>query len=124
MNSNSRFILTSKLPLSMMKASMGAKGKEEVLSKEGILGRFRSNGDSEKQPHRGELPKDVAQGLVEQFSSLRGQDLSGFTCSQERSKQTGAKYDIAVYDAAGELCYEGRKFGGSQGISFWKPGAK
>lgn len=104
--------------------SKGTKGKEEVLSKEGILGRFRSNGGGEKEAHRGQLPKDVAEGLVQQFSSLQGQDLSGFTCTQERSKQNGAKYDIAVYNAAGELCYEGRKFGGSQGISFWKPGAK
>ncbi|HEU0072613.1 MAG TPA: hypothetical protein VFS30_01245 [Dehalococcoidia bacterium] len=69
------------------------------------------------------LPKDVAVSLKEQFSSLAGQDLSGYTCAQERSNQKGAKHDLHIYDASGELRYEGRRFDGAQGISFWKPGA-
>ena len=81
------------------------------------------NGDGAKSD-QGSLPKDVAVALVEQFSSLRGQDLSGFTCKQQKSSQTGAKYDLHIYDASGELKYEGRQFSGSQSASFWKPGAQ
>jgi hypothetical protein len=68
------------------------------------------------------LPKEVAASLKAQFSSLAGQDLSAYTCEQERSAQTGAKFDIHIYDESGALRYEGRNFG-SQGFSFWKPGA-
>ena len=94
-----------------------------MLSKTGILSRFKANGgDAAKVAHRSSLPKDVAQSLVEQFSSLVGQDLSGYTCETVRSKQTGAKHDLHIYDWSGALRYEGRRFSGSQGISFWKPG--
>jgi hypothetical protein len=81
------------------------------------------NGGGDSKSHRSALPKDVAVSLVGQFSSLRGQDLSGFTCEQRKSTQTGAKTDISIYDATGVLRYEGRSFGGSQGSSFWKPNA-
>jgi hypothetical protein len=95
-----------------------------MLSKEGLLSRFKSGAGSGTKDHRAALPKDVAQSLVQQFSSLAGQDLSGFTCEQERSKQSGAKHDLRIYDASGALRYEGRRFSGSQGISFWKAGSQ
>jgi hypothetical protein len=63
----------------------------------------------------------MATALVQQFSSLVGKDLNSYTYEQRPSNQPGAKFDISVYDAGGALCYEGRKFNGSQGISFWKP---
>jgi hypothetical protein len=93
-----------------------------MLSKEGILGKFRGGAGQDSKSHRSSLPKEIAASLREQFSSLAGQDLDGYTCEQERSHQKGAKNDIRIYDAAGELRYEGRSFGGSAGISFWKPG--
>jgi hypothetical protein len=79
-------------------------------------------GDSKAQ--RSSLPKEMAASLAEQFSSLHGQDLGGFTYEQRRSAQTGARFDISIYDAAGALRYEGRKFDGAQSISFWKPEAE
>ncbi len=94
-----------------------------MLNKEGILSRFKIGPSGESKAHRDALPKDVLTSLKEQFSSLAGQDLSGFTCEQERSHQKGAKHDLHIYDASGQLCYEGRRFGGSEGISLWKPGA-
>jgi hypothetical protein len=83
---------------------------------------FKMSTKGEAKSQQEQLPKDVAVSLKEQFSSLAGQDLSGYTCIQERSSQKGAKHDLHIYDAAGELRYEGRSFGGSMGISFWKPG--
>lgn len=94
-----------------------------MLSKEGILGKFRGGAAQDSKSHRSSLPKDVAVSLRQQFSSLAGQDLDGYTFEQERSKQKGAKHDLRIFDAAGELRYEGRSFGGSAGFSFWKPGA-
>ena len=76
---------------------------------------------NEPKSDRTAITKDVATALVQQFSSLIGKDLHGYTYEQRPSSQPGAKSDISVYDASGALCYEGRKFGGSQGISFWKP---
>lgn len=84
---------------------------------------FKMSTKDEAKSHHDPLSKDVAASLREQFSSLAGQDLSGYTCAQVRSNQKGAKHDLHIYDASGELRYEGRSFGGSLGISFWKPGA-
>lgn len=94
-----------------------------ILSREGILSRFKLGADSESKSGRKALSREVVTSLVDQFPSLAGQDLSGYTCEQERSKQNGAQYDIHVYDATGTLRYEGRKFDRSQGVSFWKPGS-
>lgn len=82
--------------------------------------RFGIGGGSEAKAQRMSLPKDIATALAQQFSSLHGQDLSGFTYEQRKSSQAGAKHDLAIYDADGVLRYEGRSFGGSQSASFWK----
>jgi hypothetical protein len=94
-----------------------------MLSKEGILGRLKGGAGHDGKSHRSSLPKDVTAALQQQFSGLAGRDLTGYTCEQERSEVKGAKYDIRIFDPEGRLCYEGRSFGGGQGISFWKPAA-
>ena len=86
--------------------------------------RFKLGGGGETKAERMSLPKDIAAALSQQFSSLHGQDLSGFTYEQRRSAQAGAKNDLSIYDTAGVLYYEGRNFGGSQSASFWKPRAE
>jgi hypothetical protein len=94
-----------------------------MLNKVSLMSRFKTGGGEAKLHHSG-LSNDIAAALREQFSSLAGQDLSGYTGTQERSRQSGAKFDLHIYDASGELRYEGRKFDGAQGVSFWKPGAQ
>jgi hypothetical protein len=94
----------------------------EVLNRDAIISRFKVSAGGEAKSQRKALPKDVAVTLKEQFSSLAGQDLSGFTYEEGRSKQKGAKHDLHIYDASGELRYEGRRFDGAQSISFWTPG--
>ena len=92
-----------------------------MQNKDGLLSRFKLGGGGDAKSQRIALPREMAAALGEQFSGLYGQNLSGFTYEQRRSAQTGAKSDISIYDAEGVLRYEGRKFDGAQGISFWKP---
>jgi hypothetical protein len=93
-----------------------------MLSKEAIFSHLRF-GSSVESTDRHPLSKEMAQSLREQFSNLSASELSQFSCEQHRSSQRGARSDILVYNAAGVLRYEGRKFPSTDGIAFWRHSA-
>jgi hypothetical protein len=92
-----------------------------MLSKAAILSHLKFGTKVETVEHH-PLSKEMVQSLREQFY-LSADQLASFSCEEHRSAQRGARSDILVYDSTGALRYEGRKFGSTVGISFWKPSA-
>jgi hypothetical protein len=90
-----------------------------MLSREAILSRLKIGSRVESIEHHA-LSKEMIESLGEQFGSMARRDLSGYSCEQHRSHQRGASMDVFIYDAAGVLKFEGRKFPGASGIPFWK----
>ena len=65
------------------------------------------------------LSKSLTKEIRRHIAVLSGADLSGFTFERRHSDYPGAKSDIVIYDASGNIKLNGREMNSGE-VSFWE----